>query len=74
MFKFKIFAHLGRLHSTVVVYLLLTQQALGPGFNSWHSQEFFSRCCGDLLTALLRTVDKGLDNDNQTHLYWEVCT
>ena len=35
---------------------------ISPWFDSWHSQELFSWCCWDLLTALLRPVDKGLIN------------
>ena len=31
-----------------------------PGFDSRHSQEFFSWCCWDLLTALLRAEDRDL--------------
>ena len=37
----------------------LVRSPSGPGFDSRHSQELFSWCCWDLLTALVRAVDRG---------------
>ena len=45
-------------HSTMDNILAFTPT--GPGFDSWHSQEYFSSCCWDLLTALLKAADRGL--------------
>ena len=46
----------------------------GPWFDSLHSQEFFSWCCWDLLTELLRTVDRDLVMSMEPNKYWLVAS
>ena len=61
------------LHGTLVAYLLLFPSR-SPRFDSWPSQEFFSRCCQDLLTPLLRTVDRRLILSFESIFYWTVAS